>query len=211
MSAVLDPVTFDADTHTYRRGLQVLTSVTKVVRETWPVKPSWDGVDQAVIDNARDRGVEVDALFSGWINGTLRSIPAGTREDAKERFQALRAWWAGSQFTGLPCSAQVILADDEIAGQSDVIPGGWILDLKNTAAIESTYSMQLGGYADLYEKQHGRLPSGLGVIHVTQAKDKPVSVKLVQFEVMTAVSEWRLLRQFWGLVQRKSNGKRRTP
>jgi len=202
MSAVAEAVRFDPDQHRYYRGLQELVSVTKVIRETWPVKPSWDGVDQAVIDNARERGVEVDQLFTGWINGTLRSIPAGTREDAVERFLELRKWWLATHGDA-QVSAQVILADDEIAGQVDVL-GGFIYDLKNTAQIETTYSMQLGAYADLHEKQFGKLPSGLGVIHVTQAKDKPVKVRLVEFDVMIAVNEWRLLRQFWQMVRRKT-------
>lgn len=197
--SAIEPVTFDAETHTYRRGLQTLASVSSVIRETWPVKPSWDQVDPAVIANARDRGIEVDTLFSAWINGTLSEIPVGTREDAKDRFLALMEWWPRH-----PATAQVLLADDEIAGQSDLIYSGHIRDLKNTAAIESTYSLQLGGYAALYEAQHGRLPESLGVIHVTQPKGKPVQIREVLFDVSVAVSEWRLLREMWRLVRRKS-------
>lgn len=205
-ATTLEPVTFDPVKHQYFRGLQELVSVSKVIRETWPVKPSWDGVDPAVIENARDRGVEVDTLFSSWINGTLRSIPAGTREDAKERFQALMAWWGNSR---PPTTAQVILADEEIAGTCDLagnvgaMAGAYILDLKNTAAVEKTYSFQLGAYAELYQKQYGALPN-VGVIHVTQAKGKPVSVKLLDFDSSVCVSEWRLLREFWNLVRRKT-------
>lgn len=209
MTASQEAVRFDPVEHRYYRGLQELHSVTKVIREAWPIKPSWDGVDPAVIDNARDRGVEVDTLFSGWLNGTLKAIPAGTREDAKERFLALVSWWSGLTVTSKP-GAQLLLCDDEIAGTCDVnvniggLPHVW--DLKNTAQIESTYSMQLGAYAELYEKKYGALPS-VGVIHVTQPKDKPVSVKLVKFDATVAVSEWRLLRQFWGLVRRKAGKK----
>lgn len=187
------------------RGPFRLSSVGRILREVWPVKPSWDQVDPSVIENARERGQEVDALFSDWINGTLTQIPAGTREDAVARFSALRKWWIDRDMPA--AKAQVLLADDELCGVADVVTGG-IYDVKNTAQIESTYSLQLGGYADLYEKQHGTLPSSVGVIHVTQPKDKPVSVRLLEFEVMTAVSEWRLLRQMWNLVTRKSPKRR---
>ncbi len=192
-------VVFDPEKHTYHRGLVRLESVTSVIRSTWPIKPSWDQVDPAVIENARERGVEVDSLFSAWLNGTLDRIPAGMREDARDRFLALTEWWSHGA-----AKAQVILADDEIAGQADIVLPTAIYDLKNTAQIESTYSLQLGAYADLYEKEHGRLPDALGVIHVTHPKGKPVSIKVIHFDVAIAVSEWRLLRQFWTLVKRKT-------
>ncbi len=192
-------VVFDPEKHTYHRGLVRLESVTRVIRETWPIKPSWDQVDPAVIENARDRGIVVDELFSAWLNGTLDRIPAGTREDARDRFLALTEWWSHGT-----AKAQVILADDEIAGQADIVLPTAIYDLKNTAQIESTYSLQLGAYADLYEKEHGRLPDALGVIHVTHPKGKSVSIKVIHFDVAIAVSEWRLLRQFWTLVKRKT-------
>jgi hypothetical protein len=195
-------VTFDPTTHQYSRGLQTLTSITQVIRTCWPVRPSWDTVDPAVIENARERGIETDELFSGWINGTLTKIPAGTREDAVERFMAVRSWWL-QKFGDSHARAQVILADDELAGCCDVLmQAGSIWDLKNTAAIETSYPIQLGGYADLHEKEYGRLPHSVGVIHVTKPKDRPVSVRLIEFDVAKSVSEWRLLRSFWTMTQR---------
>lgn len=182
------------------RGSFRLTSVGRVLREAWPIKPSWDAVDPAVIENARERGEEVDRLFSAWLNGQLTSIPAGTREDSKERMRALCDWWQDSGM--LEARAQVLLANQEYCGIVDLISGGGIYDVKNTAAIETTYILQLGGYADLYEEMHGCLPSKLGVIHVTQPKDRPVSVRLLEFDVATAVSQWRLLKEFWTMVQR---------
>lgn len=106
--------------HVYLRGDRKLKSVSRVIREVWPVKPSWDGVDMAVVENARDRGVECDFLFSGWINGTLREIPPNIRIDAVDRFKALCAWWSGR---ARPAKAQEIIADDELAGMADFLPG----------------------------------------------------------------------------------------
>ena len=103
--------------------------------------------------------------------------------------------------------AQIILADDEIAGTVDLIYGAHVRDLKNTAKIESTYSLQLGGYAALYEHEHRHLPKSLGVIHVTQEKGKPVRIREVLFDVSVAVSEFRLLLEFYRLVQRKTLAK----
>ncbi len=199
----MNDVVFKEDTHQYFRGLQELASVSKVIRSTWPIKPSWDQVSPEVLENARERGVETDALFSAWVSGGSASMPEnGWREDARDRFVALTRWWNRGV-----AQAQVILADDEIAGQANVVLPQAIYDLKNTAQIESTYSLQLGAYADLYEKEHGRLPDALGVIHVTHPKGKPVSIKLVEFDVMIAVSEWRIVRQMWTLVKRKGGSK----
>lgn len=195
-------VRFCEEHHSYWRGDKRLASVSSVIREVWPVKPSWDGVDEAVIANARERGVECDQLFSGWINGTLKEIPVGTREDARERFDALRNWWKAR-----PAMAQEIVADDEIAGTVDLIivgGGAEIWDIKNTAQIESTYSFQIAAYCDLYERMYGDRPKKGGVIHVTKPKDKPVKVKAVPFNLETALSEWRLMREFYSMVRRKT-------
>lgn len=201
-------VRFCEEHHSYWRGDKRLASVSSVIREVWPVKPSWDGVDEAVIANARERGVECDQLFSGWINGTLKEIPVGTREDAMERFWALKDWWtAGPAINRIRCvSAQEILADDEIAGTADLVIGDdvEIWDVKNTAQIESTYSFQIAAYCDLYERQWGVRPKRAGVLHVTKPKDKPVKVKAVAFNLETALSEWRLMREFYSMVRRKT-------
>jgi hypothetical protein len=208
MSAVAqqEGVRFDPVEHRYFRGLQELASVTKVIRETWPIKPSWDGVDMAVVENARDRGIEVDLLFCSWLSGTLTAIPLGTRTDALDRFAALRTWWNKFKVTSVP-NTQLILADDEIAGTCDLAVNvnglPWIFDLKNTSQLETTHSIQLGAYGELYRAQYGVLPAGLGVIHVTQPKDKPASVKVFEYEVGTALSDWQLVRQMWNLVRRK--------
>jgi hypothetical protein len=190
--------------HTYMRGDTRLTSVSSVIRSVWPIRPSWDGVDEAVIENARDRGIVVDELFSRYIAGTLDKIPAGTRLDARDRFYALKNWWDHSAYVS--ASSQVLLADDTIAGTADLVIDGplEIWDVKNTASIESSYSLQVAAYCDLYEAQTGVMPTRGGVIHVTQPKAKAATVRIVEYDLSVAVSEWRLLREFWAMTQRKA-------
>ncbi len=200
-----DAVQFFECCHRYKRGDKYLTSVSKVIREVWPDKPSWEGVDMAVVENARERGVECDDLFSRWINGTLDNMN-GYRQDAVDRFTALTAFWSNEPKP--PARAQIILADHSIAGTADLIIGGgeWdaeIWDVKNTSKIEATYSFQVGAYCELYKEQYGVLPKRAGVLHVTQPKGGQARVREVKYSIETIVSEWRLLREYYTMVQRK--------
>ena len=187
------------------RGDKRLASVGSVIRDTWPIKKNFEDADPAVLENARDRGVVCDELFSAWLNGTLTRIPAGTRTDAVERFEALRKWWESNGFANT--AAQVLLADGEIAGIADLVSVTeypLIIDIKNVSAIDQTYYLQLGGYADLYQEYFGRDVHSLGVLHVTQSRDKPVSVKYVDVPVEPALKDWRTLREMWQVVRRRT-------
>lgn len=193
----MNDVTLDNETHTYRRGLQELPSVSSIVR-MFPSK-GYDDVDPAVLANANERGCEVDALLSRWIAGELAAIPAGVREDSAELFGKLVKWW-GAVEIGNP-QVQQILANDEFAGTLDIKGDGIVADLKTVYALQPTYSLQLGLYCILYEAEYGKLPERCGIIHVTKRFTEP---KWVPFEVSTAVSEARVLLDFWRLVKRKT-------
>lgn len=206
--------------HRYFRGDQELASVSKVLR-MWPRDPCSEckrpfygehvpgcGVRHN-IDNAQERGKETDWLLSEWIAGRISSVPAGMRRDARERFLALQKWML-AQSSWSSHDSQVILADweTEIAGTADLcvnVKGmPWVMDLKNVAAIDPSYHLQLGAYADLYEFQYGTVPTGAAIIHVTQPKDKPVSIKLVEVDLSQARADWKALRAMWDVVQRRS-------
>jgi len=185
--------------HKYWRGGRELASVSRVIREASPDSYSWEGVDERVVENARERGAETDFLFSGYIAGTLTEIPVGIRHDARDRFLALQEWWDGLQPPAFAMS-QVILADDVIAGTADVIltlPEVEIWDVKNVAKLQSTYPAQVAAYAQLYQAQYGATVSKIGVIHVTQQKHKPVIVRKVEYDFNAAMSQWLTLRHAW--------------
>jgi hypothetical protein len=136
-------------------------------------------------------------------------IPPGTRIDAGDRFLALMKWWSEWGTEMFAVQPQLMLSDGEIAGTADVLmhkkDGGPIVaDLKNVSQLDPTYNLQLGAYADLYEAQFGVSPAGAGLIHVTQAKDKPVSVKYVEIDLPQARSDWKALRGLWNVVRRVS-------
>lgn len=212
-----DDITYLPETHQYFRGLKQLASVTTVLRSTWPVKPDFSAADSGVIENARERGSDTDALFSAYVNGTLTEIPAGTRLDVYNPepphdglLQKLMKWWDKSPVYRNGASAQVILADDEVAGTCDVLTrrhetadpniltAPTILDVKCTYDIEPTYPIQLGLYGLLYEAMYGVLPL-MGIVHVTKRFAEPKVIAVGPEAIDDAIT----VRAMWRMVNRR--------
>lgn len=189
-------VRYNPETRHYYRGDVQLSGITSVIREIWPIKPDFSKADHAVIENARERGVEVDTLFSRWINGDLTAIPAGTREDAVELFKKLIDWWPRKTYP--KAQAQIMLADEELVGFVDILPVGVVLDLKTTYDVEYSYRFQVGGYCHLHEKTYGELPKQCGIVHLTRRK--PVS--LLEMNVAEVTEDFRALLRVWRMARR---------
>ena len=66
-----------------------LTSVGKIIRSCWP--PPERPIPPDVIENARDRGEQVDRLFAAYVLGKLNTIPAGTRCSSRNLLPSLCA------------------------------------------------------------------------------------------------------------------------
>lgn len=190
------------------------TSVTSVIRSTWPIPKNFKEADPAVIENARHRGSETDALFSAYINGTLREIPAGTRLDVYDPnqphaglLQKLMKWWDKQ---GIRARTQVMLHDDAIAGTADIVPPGAVWDLKCTHNLEASYEAQLGAYGHLAlnvmagndvrrRGQFFKMPD-LAIIHVTARFPEP---RLVEIDAERAIDDWLALRRVFKIGQRR--------
>lgn len=187
--------------HRYFRGDRELTSVSRVLKSTWPIPPDFSKADPAVLDNARERGIAVDRLFSAYVEGKLDRIPAGTRTDAKDLFMKLMEFWNARPDAEKPARAQVLLADHEIAGTCDILTAnGTIWDIKASYNIEAIYQLQLGAYADLYDRTYGVLPK-LGIIHVTARLARP---QLIPLDARECLDDWRKVREMWGVVRRRT-------
>lgn len=191
-------VRFCVDCHRYWRGDKQLHSVSKVLRLMWPIKPSWDNVNPAVVENARDRGVETDRLFSLYVIGGLDRIPKGTRKDSVELFFKVRRWWDAHKHGAV--RSQVILADSEIAGMTDVIDDDDLYDLKCTSEVEKTYELQLAAYGELHFATFKRPAKSLTIIHATKRYAEP---KIIKIPMTQALQDWMTLRQAWSMVQRR--------
>lgn len=201
MKAIQQPeITFDAERHIYRCGLQEYTSVTRILRTCFPVKKSWDGVDPAVIANARERGSEVDQAITQLIRTGTVTLPPNHRKDTEDRFRMFFQWFQQFDDKLTLVDAQVILADHEngIAGQADLVlidtlgdKPARIWDVKTTAQIEHEYKWQLGGYASMYRKMFN-LDCEVGVIHIP--KD---GLRLKTFDTEDCIRKWGNLVAVW--------------
>jgi hypothetical protein len=184
--------------HKYWRGDKQIASVSSVLRGVWPIRPDYSKAKPEVIENARDRGVAVDELFSAYVNGTLDRIPAGTRKDAVRLFHKVRGWWDSHKRK--EARSQVILADNEIAGTCDILADDWIWDLKSTYNVEPTYPLQVAAYGELHFATFGRPVKGLGIIHVTERFPEP---KIIKIPMDEALQDWMAVRTMWSLVRRR--------
>jgi hypothetical protein len=192
-------VRFCSECHRYWRGDKQLHSVSKVLRTMWPYKPDFSKADPAVVENARDRGVVVDQLFSLYVKGGLDRIPKGTRQDSAELFFKVRRWWDNRKHGEV--RSQVILADNEIAGTCDVMDDEDIYDLKCTHDIEATYPLQLAAYGELHFATFQKPVKSLNIIHCTKRYADP---KIIKIDLATTLQDWATLRQAWTMVQRRS-------
>lgn len=195
-------VRFCPDCHKYWRGDKQLSSVSKVLRTIWPLKPDFSKAKPEVIENARDRGVVADQLFSLYVIGGLDRIPRGTRQDSVELFFKARRWWDNRKHGEV--RSQVILADQDLAGTCDIQDDDDILDLKCTYDIEATYPLQLGAYGELFYSTYQRPVKSLTILHVTERYAEP---KVIKIDLASTLQDWAVIRDMWRLVQRRSNGK----
>lgn len=186
-------VTLDAESHVYTRGDKRLTSVSGVIKSIIPT--DYSSVDQAVLENARQRGSECDALFSAYVEGRLDSYPVGTRIDVVDLMDKLIPFWDALGIRN--ARAQVILADDEVAGTCDIISPDVILDLKCVSRTSPTYGIQLGAYRELADG--GR---DIALIHVNAAMKAP---KLIELNAGDCLHDWEIIRHAWKVVRRLRN------
>ncbi len=174
--------------------------MTRILKRMIP--PDFSGADPEVLENARNRGIATDELFSAYVEGRLTTVPAGTRRDAVDLFLKLRHWW-DKRGVNVKVSSQVILADDEVAGTCDVLERHYdpiIWDCKATYNIDPSYPLQLGAYADLYERQHGKLPR-IGILHVTERYDE---VRVIELDSVECANDFRILRGAYEVIQRRA-------
>lgn len=195
--ATAEDVRLDPESHVYYRGLQKLTSVSRIIKTFMPT--DFSAVDPAVLENARSRGIELDTLFCQYVEGTLRKIPAGTRRDVFDPdtkdglLQKLMPWW---DRLGIKARTQVTLADEDTAGTCDLLSDEWIFDLKCVSQLQPSYELQLGGYRAL----HGGTRR-IAVIHIKKDMREP---KLIEFAGFDCERDFRCIRDAYRVVTRRT-------
>lgn len=187
--------------HVYVLNGKRLDSVSSIIRAVWPVKPTWDGVDSAVVENANHRGSMLDELFSAYVNNTLEDIPAGTRLDIWDPvnkdglLQKLLPWWDKQGISG--ARAQVMMHAGDVAGTADIVTANAVIDLKCVWSLQPYYDLQVGGYLWLTGK-HPRMDGAF--IHVAKRFPEP---RWIEVNAAQCVDDWMAVRRVWEIAKRR--------
>ena len=185
-------VVFHPCCHGYLLGSKRLASVTKVMREVLP--DDYTGVDVDVVESARERGCEVDALITAYVRGEMTThYPANTREDSIDLFERLfLPFWQRSNFGKV--GAQIITHDNEIAGMIDLLADEYstVIDVKATFNVLSKHHIQVAAYAELSGARKMML------IHLSKRFSQARIVDVPQ----SARHDWKVVREFWALKKR---------
>ena len=116
-----------------------------------------------------------------------------------ELFWRLKKWHDAQKFTS--AQAQVILADDDVAGCCDLIADWIIYDLKSTYNIEPMYHIQVGLYGILHHATFGEPVKGLGIVHVTKRYDR---AKLIKLDLHECVRDAAALKEAYLVAVRRT-------
>lgn len=187
--------------HLYQRNGSKLDSVTSIIRACWPIKKNFEDANQDVLEHARERGVRIDRYFTEYLRTGETRIQVGEWQEVKVGLLAVIDWWRTEVRDD--AQAQVILADDSVAGTADIVYKGTVVDLKCVSALDPSYEVQVGGYAQL----KGDIEQGLLLHCKIDARAMTAKVKPVEVNLKQAVEDWRLIRSVWEIGKRQWNAK----
>ena len=167
--------------------------VTDVIRGVFP--SNYDGVDEAVLENAARRGREVEALcYEYAVHG---SVEGECSEDAVPRLEAFDRFW--TKYRPEYISHQQTNHREDIAGTLDLllaIDGKLtIVDLKCMAQTDKKWPVQLGAYAWMTSDVEA-----VAVLHLTPSLNK-AGFKLRDYDLVQARRWWNATLDFWRMKQ----------
>ena len=196
MSAV-QPV-LDHSQHAYTLAGKPLVSVSKVTNALF--KKSFDGVDEAILKNAADRGIRLENYGTTLLRtGTVTTEP-NERLDVLERLECFERWYL--RHKPVLVGAQMIVWDeiDGVAGTLDwllFLDGQYcIVDCKCTSQPEKTWIMQLGAYATMLDE----FPADrTAVLHINpKYKD---GYMWREYDTEKAIAYWRKALDWYRILQ----------
>lgn len=167
---------FDASTHTYRVGGNVLPSVTEVMRPL----DSFTHVPADALEYARERGTYVHQAMAlmarndlDWLSVEPTWLPYVR---AGERFLL------DSEITVTGSEVPVYSERLRVAGTIDLL-GNWrnrdvLIDFKSTASVPETVGPQTAGYMFLYREVYGTSKRKVHryCVHLTPSQTTPYRV-----------------------------------
>lgn len=177
-------IRFDADTHTYWRGLEELPSVTTLLK--WHgLSTDYSDVNPAVLAAAAAKGTGIHEAISQFIKGGYESI-----DDMHQEYIQYVDWFIGLYPEGIPFThSEVIVGSDHMAGTIDLLfideKNGKIADVKTSYALDKEYcKWQLSLYADLLGGDYE-----IEAIHINDRIQKRVPLeKVSQVEIIKFIT-----------------------
>lgn len=159
-----DVLTFDAETHTYRIGGQIVPSVTQVLSAL----NDFSRISPEVLENARALGTAVHRAIELDCAGDLDD--ASLHPDVAERVEAWRKFRFGCGFRPAGNEVRVYSGRYGYAGTLDLFGSMGrdqiVIDIKATAALPETAGMQTAAYAQALRETAGCGPVRRGVLHL---------------------------------------------
>ncbi len=172
------------------RGDVRLTSVGRIVATSFPLDSS---IPPAVLENAKERGAEVDRLFGQYVMGKLERIPAGTRTDSRDLLLKLIRWFEKQKELNIgQVEPQVLLGGEDHGGVVDFMFDGVPVDLKCTYNVEVSARMQIAGYEALSRK------AGY-ILHVTE---RNAAARLIPLADQDR-DDWQIVLEHWRMLRRR--------
>lgn len=178
--------------HKYWYGGRELASVSSVIRTVYN-KKTWDGVDEAVVENARIRGSLVDDYFSEYLRTGFVDIPEGERMDVLDRVIIAHKLFK-KHFGDIAAIPQVIVfsLEDGVAGTVDIDCDDLAIDLKATYSPEPSWILQLGAYIKYKGAKRG------AILHVSPKLYKNNGGgKVIHVDADEAVKLWDDALVWW--------------
>lgn len=167
------------------RGDVRLTSIRRIIKPFFPLPP----IPDEVLENARERGKEVDEIFGALLRGTITAIPWETREDSRDLILKLVNWFNKQNFRSVEVG--VLVGDEDHGGILDFRFDGAAIELKATSQVQIDHRLQCAGYANL-------LKTDGAILHVTKNLKEPKLRWLTpddQHDWHTLLTCWRMLKR----------------
>lgn len=183
-------------THEYfhRPTGKKLASVSSVIQTVYSTK-SWDGVDPAVVENARIRGSAVDRYMTAYVRDSRLELSGDEGEDVQNRVRIAHRIWE-EQFHGMPAEAQKIVysLEDGVAGTMDFfVNRSIVVDLKSTYNLEKGVLLQIGAYVEYAPSEE---IERAGIIHVSPKVYKDGG-RWVEYSIPECLRYWRMAVSWW--------------
>lgn len=195
----------DELSHRYHLEGRPLESVTRIIKNVWPNKPTFENAPVHVLEHARHRGERVDYWVCEYarLNG---NVDVDDDADVVQSVEFFDKWWQKVKPQYIDHQRMVWDEAAGVCGKFDLlllIEGSpVIVDVKRTHNEEETWPIQVGAYRDLYH----HMPTGdqfhisdVAVLHIHPRFKSGYIYR--KYGTNEAVEAWRSTLAFWRTVQ----------